>query len=205
VTAVRQPRSHAFLFTLALCASSFAACAHANAHPTPAIIAAQEWTNDLAETRRAATDGRFDTADSLLADYAAKHAGTVEALETAYWRAMLKMDPGNPHPSLTSAMTLLDGYLADVRPHEHAAEAATLRRLAAQLDVLNRLTANMAIASRGAVEPGVQGKAPASAGSAGAADQVATDAEMKRLKDELAKANAELDRIKKRLATPPPP
>jgi hypothetical protein len=205
VTALRQLRSYTFPFALALCASSFAACAHANAHPTPATIAAQEWTNDLAETRRAATDGRFDVADSLLADYAAKHVGTVEALETAYWRAMLRMDPGNPHPSLTSAMALLDGYLADVRPHEHAAEAATLRRLAAQLDVLNRLTANMALASRGAVEPGVQGKAPASATSSSAADQVATDVEMKRLKDELAKANAELDRIKKRLATPPPP
>jgi hypothetical protein len=30
------------------------------------------------------------------------------------------------------------------------------------------------------------------------------DAEIKRLRDELAKANAELERIKKRLAQPPP-
>ena len=44
-------------------------------------------------------------------------------------------------------------------------------------------------------------KADANA-TAAAADK---DNEIKRLKDELAKANAELDRIRKRLGTPPPP
>ena len=36
------------------------------------------------------------------------------------------------------------------------------------------------------------------------APQTAADAEIKRLKDELAKANAELERIRRRLAQPPP-
>jgi hypothetical protein len=179
------------------------ACGHFA--PQTATSPAQQWVADLAMSRKAAADGRFDTADSLLSDYAIKHPGSIEALETAYWRAMLKIDPANPHPALVPAMALLDGYLADVRPHEHAAEAAVLRRLAAQLDVLNRVTASMTVASRGAVEASPQGKNTGSASSSSSADQAANDAEIKRLKEDLAKATAELDRIRKRLATPPPP
>ncbi|MEO7084016.1 MAG: hypothetical protein ABI442_17580 [Gemmatimonadaceae bacterium] len=192
------------MFVLLATYASVAGCARISQPGDVAPAPAQRWTSELAMSRRAATNGRFDVADSMLADYATKHAGTVEALETAYWRAMLRMDPANQHPSLAAAMALLDGYLADVRPHEHAAEAATLRRLAAQLDVLNRVTASMTVAARGAVDPGGQGKAPASVLVPSGTDQTANDAEIKRLKDELAKVNAELDRIKKRLATPPP-
>ena len=204
MTTFSRLRSTAIATALAIYSVAVAGCARMGPQSSVATTPAQQWTSDLASTRRIAADGRFDVADSMLGNYALKHPGSVEALETAYWRAMLKMDPANPHPSLVSAMALLDGYLSDVRPHEHAVEAATLRRLAAQLDVLNRLTANMAVASRGAVDPLSQGKTPGSASSTAAVDQAANDAELKRLKDELAKANAELDRIRKRLATPPP-
>ncbi|HEX3865838.1 MAG TPA: hypothetical protein VHV78_03765, partial [Gemmatimonadaceae bacterium] len=76
------------------------------------------------------------------------------------------------------------------------AEAASLRRIAGQLDALTRLTtATTTSHANGEV---------VSVKAAPLADP-STDAEIKRLKDALAKANAELDRIRKRLSQPPPP
>jgi hypothetical protein len=77
----------------------------------------------------------------------------------------------------------------------------TLRRVAAQLDAANRLAASATIAAHEATAA-----SPGRPTSDSRSDQRSADAgadEIKRLKDELAKANAELERIKRRLAQPP--
>jgi len=132
--------------------------------------------------------------------FARSYPNSSEALETRYWRALFRLDPANPHESVPSALAELDAYLSDPRPREHVAEAAALKRVALAMDGLNH-TAALALAqakdAKGQAEtktdPGKPGDAP-----------VPADTEIKRLKDELAKANAELERIRRRLAVPPP-
>lgn len=183
-------------------------CGSLNAVTAPSPDRA--WASTLSEAQRFVAAKQFDSADSTLSSFAAMYPGTPPALETLYYRALYKMDPSNPHVSLTAAMASLDGYLADQRPRQHAVDAATVRRVAGQLDGLNRLALNAIAQAKDASNTAKDAKAQAAdardAAVKAAADAQAptADAEIKRLKDELAKANAELDRIRKRLATPPP-
>lgn len=183
-----------------------AACASLQAKPS--TDPAQVWPSALAAAQGRVSDAKFDAADSILADFATRFPGTSEALETAYWRSIFRLDPANPHGSVANAMAALDGYLADPRPRQHAIEAATIRRLAGQLDGLNRLTANAVAQAKDATSTTKDAKAEAADARDAAAKASDTppsaDAEIKRLKEELAKANAELDRIRKRLSQPPP-
>jgi hypothetical protein len=196
--------------SLVLALSLFGACARLHTGDEP-----DEWQVALASAQARAASGEFATADSILARYAMRHPGTHETLETTYWRALFKVDPSNTGTgsSTEAAMASLDGYLHDPRPRDHILEAQTLRRTLGQIDALNRraqaasdqaTAANNAAANAKALADNTKenaNKADANA-NAVAADK---DAEIKRLKDELAKANAELDRIKKRLGSPPPP
>jgi len=166
----------------------------------------------LATAQMRAARGDFDGADSLLAMYARGHAGTTEALETTYWRALYKVDPSNRSSSIPTALASLDAYIADSRPRQHLAEATTLRRTAAQLDALNRAALNASSQAKDAANAAAKAdakaadaKADAKAADANAsATADAKDVEIKKLRDDLAKANAELERIRKRLGTPPP-
>jgi hypothetical protein len=175
--------------------------------PTPT----QEWPGVLAIAQDSAGKNAFDAADSALAKFANRYPGTSEALETAYWRALYKMDPSNRASSMPQAMAGFDRYLADSRAKRHMSEATTLRRVAAQIDGLNKLAANAMAQTNAANANAANARAIAADARADAAKTAAdatgtssADAEIKRLKDELAKANAELERIRKRLAPPPP-
>ena len=186
--------------------ASVAGCAGLHANTT--ADAARAWPSVLMSAQNRATEGKFELADSVLADYATRNPGTSQALETAYWRALFRLDPTNQHASLPNAMAALDGYMADPRLRQHVVETMTIRRVAAQLDGLNRLAANAMAQAKDATVIAKDAKAQAidaRDAAAKAADTPPTaDAEIKRLKDELSKANAELDRIRKRLAQPPP-
>jgi outer membrane protein assembly factor BamD (BamD/ComL family) len=167
---------------------------------------ASAWQTTLPVARAYASDGRFDAADSVLADFAARFPGTQNALETAYWRALFKMDPTNAHVSMAMASSALDAYLANNGPRDHVAEATVLRRIAGQLDALSRLAASAMTQAKDASSVAANAKAQVADANARAdakPETPASDAEIKRLKDELAKANAELDRIRKRLSIPP--
>ena len=163
----------------------------------------------LASAQSAAIDGNFARADSTLAWFATEYPGTHEALETAYWRALFRMDPSNPQTSLPAAIASLDAYIGDSRRREHLTEALSLRRVARQLDGLSRIAANAMSAAKEATTTAANAKAQVADANArvDAAKQEtppAAEHEIRRLKDELAKANAELDRIRKRLSQPPP-
>jgi len=161
----------------------------------------REWPTALESAQIAAAQGRYEAADSILASFAGRHAGTTAALETAYWRALFKLDSLDRPEALAPAMSLLDSYLADDRPREHLAEAQSLKRIATQVDALNtRALAVMTVPHENR-EP-ISSSRPSEVKPT-PEQAAAADAEIKRLKDELAKANAELDRIRRRLTRPP--
>ena len=188
--------------------STFVACARFHTGVQP-----DEWQVALASAQARAASGEFAIADSILAAYASRHPGTHETLETAYWRALLKADPSNGSASATQALAALDGYLRDPRPRDHIVEAQTVRRTVAQVDALNRAAEaasarekDAASQAQNANRAAADAKADANKADANANAAAADkEVEIKRLKDELAKANAELDRIRKRLGSPPPP
>lgn len=199
---------HWSALALVLATQVVCGCSRLNAR-TLADPASPSWPAALSMAQQRASDGRLAAADSTLADFAAQHPGTPEALETAYWRALYKMDPGSPNVNIPTAMASLDAYLTDPRPRQHVSEATVLRRMAGQLDGLTKQTASAMAQAKDANTNAANAKAQAADAKADAKASaeapVAADVEIKRLKDELAKANAELDRIRKRLSQPPPP
>ena len=139
--------------------------------------------------QQAAIGGRYDEADSILVQYIDTHQGTREASDALFWRAMFALDPANRSTSITAAIADLDRYLDGPPTLPHWREAATLRRVAAQLETATRLAAAAA-------------QTQTSATRVVTVDDHSKDDELTRLRTELAKANEELDRIKKRLAKP---
>ena len=157
--------------------------------PTPEApqpTAASEWPAAYAQAMSEARESRLGTAERALTDFAQRFPGSPEAAEVPYWRALLKLDPGNP-AALREAMTLLETYLNATPTGAHRTEAAALRRLG--------LTLEQRTAALAAIPPAATTPRP---------DDKARDEEVQQLRDELAKANAELDRIRRRLARPRP-
>ena len=151
-----------------------------------APTAHSEWGPWLLQASQEATAGNYPVADKLLADYATKYPATPEAAEAMYWRALYKMDPSNSAAAPRDAAVLLDGYLAS-GTSTHRTEAQTLRRVASALEAQSHVVAP---ASTKTEVVKVEDKA--------------RDEELARLRDELSRANAELERIKRRLAQPKP-
>jgi hypothetical protein len=153
--------------------------------PPPPPTAASEWPSAYVAMMEAAHVGRLDSADHALTAFAQRFPGTAETREVPYWRALLKLDSTNV-AGHREAVALLQEYLADTTSALHRTEAATLLRLQRALD---------ARAAALAAQP------PAAAVRT---DDKARDDEVQRLRDDLAHANAELERIKRRLARPKP-
>lgn len=182
-----------------------ASCARLHSAPQGPPPADHAWPPTLAIAQAYAARGEFGVADSTLSAFAARYPGTGEALESVYWRAVYRLDPSNRDLSIESSIASLDSYLADTRPHQHTPEARTLRRIAGELDRLNRLAGNaLAQQIKDVNSPPITRvpTEPRSEAAKPAPDTAAQD-EIKRLKEELAKANAELERIRRRLAQPP--
>lgn len=154
----------------------------------------REFTSVLADARQAAAAGRYADADRELAAFAARYPDSQEAAETRFWRALLQLDPANQNASLTAALTDLDRYIAANPTGAHFDEALTLRRVAFELQTATRLATTTVVTETS------QGARPGAA-----PDEKARDAEIQRLRDSLARANDELQRIKRRLVTPTRP
>jgi len=188
--------------TIAL--QTMSACGRFNGRTAPPVDPSP-WPTVLTTSRQLASESRFGAADSMLVDFATHHPGTSEARETAYWRALYNMDPDNHHASEAAAMAWLDAYLADSGRRDHVVEATILRRIGRQVDGLNKLAASAVAEAKDANAMATVAKTQAADAKALAeAPSLAADAEIRRLKDDLAKATAELERIRKRLSQPPP-
>jgi hypothetical protein len=168
--------------TLALAAAltlGGGACVHKPPFMRPA--AERDWPAAYLAAQGAADRGAYADADKALADFAASHAGSPQALESTYWRAVYKLDPANKDASTRDAIAGLDRYLA-VPDGAHRGEATTLRRIAVQLQSLDRALS-----------------APKTDDAAATRDE-----EVKKLRDELQATKDELERIKRRLVAPKP-
>lgn len=169
----------------------------------------RDWSRTRAETRRNIEAGNYHAADRLLAEFARVHPNTREARESAFWRAAYMVDPGNKFGSLDAGVAALDGYLAGEPEGWYRNEAAILRRTAVAAQGL------VAGASTGWVPP----PPPDTIVVVSRDSTTATPDQPRRSRDEeiaelrnqltksrseLAEANAELERIKKRLANPSP-
>ncbi len=148
-----------------------------------------EFAEVLSQARGAVAAGRYGDADRLLAQFSVRYPGSEQAAETEYWRAVFQLDPANRDGSITTALQDLDQYLSGSPTLPHYDEASILRRLGAQLQTATRLatTSVTTQTTTRSVTPD------------------ARDEELQKLRDQLAKANEELERIKKRLAPPTRP
>lgn len=151
--------------------------------PSPELPVESPWPPTLAAVRTAIDSGRFATADTILVTFEQAHAGSPEANESAFWRALLRADPRNPAFTIADARAALDAYLsAEGAPRRE--EIEVLRRTLVLTDSLRAAQAN----SRAAAD---------------ARDRLREE-ELQKLRDELQRTQAELDRIKRRLGSPKP-
>jgi hypothetical protein len=149
--------------------------------PRPSV----EWPAVLGDAQRAWQAGRFDDAERALTTFADQYAGSREAGEVLYWRAVLELDPQNTDGSTKAAAQALDAYLA-LDSTEHREEAALLRRVTG---LITSLSADVQ-ASKAAPLPAAPPPALLKE----------KDDEILRLRDSLTKTSAELERVRKRLA-----
>ena len=147
-----------------------------------------EGVTTFAQAGQEAIAGRYGVADKLLSDYAARFPATSEAADATYYRALFKLDPANPNASPREAAQMIDRYIA-TNSGTHKTEAQALRRVAVELEARANAVANLSAVPK-TEPPKVEDKSK--------------DEELQRVRDELAKANAELERIKRRLAQPKP-
>jgi len=156
-----------------------------------------DWPRALTEAEGAVSEHRYADADRILSEYATRYPATQGAVESLYWRAVFALEPTNPDQSPVIAAALFETYGKSVGPRPHRVEADVLRHLALRLQALPPT----ALVTTATVPTGPPSGAPA----ASATDLKAKDTEIQRLKDELAKANDELERIKRRLTAPTKP
>lgn len=163
------------------------ACARAP-RPPQAQPTADSWGALLATADSLATAGRHAAADSVLFAFERAHPGTRAASEVQFWRALYKLDPRSSASTLAEGRRMMDAYAASPEASWYRAQANVLRHLAREL----------ASASEAAADPTIVAGDTSSRGIA-ARDQV-----IRNQRAEIARLNAELERIKRRLASPTP-
>ena len=163
-------------FALAACSSR----GHAPERPAPV----KAYADALEAAEERVDKGDHAGADRILSEFALKAAGTTEATEISFWRALYMVDPANKRTSIPEGIRALDIYLATPGTRWYRAPAEVLRRTAQSVQALRTASQGQArIVGRDTVF-------------------VSREEEIAALRDQLARANAELERIKKRLANP---
>lgn len=178
------PRSASRLVTVAALVAANACARQQVQVVTPSVEPSRlAWASTLQQATAEVTAGRPAAADKLYADFVTRFPASAETAEALFYRGLLRLDPAAGLLNPREAVSLLDAYLASGNSL-HRFEAAALRRTASALDA----------------RPAPSGGSGSSASAR--ADDRARDEELARVKEELAKANAELERIRRRLAKP---
>lgn len=141
------------------------------------------WDATLDRVRAAVDSGRHAAADSLLAAFAMTGGDTAAVAESVLWRLLLKADPANQTTAPGEARAALDAYLAQPGAARRV-EAGVVRRLLALADSLRAAQAGLRAANE--------------------LRERTKDEEIAKLRDELQRTQAELERIKRRLGNPKP-
>jgi hypothetical protein len=167
--------------TLIAIAFITAACARQPAAPAPTPAAG--FAGAIEAARQKVDTGDYVGADRILAEYALRVPGTSEAREISFWRAMYIVDPANRTASIAQGIRALDIYLATEGTLWYRPQAEVLRRTALVIQSVRQAQVPRQVNGRDTVF-------------------ISREEEIASLRDQLAKANAELERIKKRLANP---
>ena len=157
------------------------ACAKAPVAVAPPPAA--EFAAAIEASRQKVDAGDYVAADRILADYSLAHQGTAEAREISFWRAMYIVDPANRTASIAQGIRALDIYLATDGTIWYRPQAEVLKRTALVIQMVRQAQMPKQVNGRDTVF-------------------ISREEEVAALRDQLAKANAELERIKKRLANP---
>jgi hypothetical protein len=147
--------------------------------PAPAA----EFAATIEAARQKVDAGDYVAADRVLADYSLRHQGTPEAREVSFWRAMYIVDPANRTASIAQGIAALDIYLKTDGTIWYRPQAEVLRRTALVIQQVRMAQIPKQVNGRDTVF-------------------ISREEEVAALRDQLAKATAELERIKKRLANP---
>lgn len=172
------------LLAIAANAGMLASCSARQ--PTPVPVAQASYETTLAAAQKRADSGDYAGADRILADFALKTPNKSQALELTFWRALFMVDPANRTAPAIEGIRALDIYLNTPGTVTYRPQAQVLKRTAMTVQALRRaalLTPRVNVNGRDTVF-------------------VNREEEVEALRDQLAKANAELERIKKRLANP---
>ena len=156
------------------------ACSHPQA---PRVPEPDAFTTTVIAAAKRVDAGDYSGADRILSDFALKAKGTPDATEIAFWRALYMVDPNNKTASMNDGVRALDIYLNTKGATRYRGEALVLKRTAQTVLALRTTALTPRVSGRDTV-------------------YVTREDEIAALKDQLAKANAELERIKKRLANP---
>jgi hypothetical protein len=170
----------------------------------------REWPATLQAVKEAARAGRHAHADSVLAQFEGRYATSYEGRQAAYWRALLLADPANPQWSPAEGVQAINRYFAGRATAETYDEATILRRILQRVDSLTREVAQaerlMAEAQEAAAEARPAAAPPPAAPPAERRDTRPAREnrnlveQVRRLRDELSKANQELERVRRRLS-----
>lgn len=175
------------IITASLAVLALGACAtfsrSAPEAPTP-----ETWGALLNSTDDLANAGRHAAADSTLLDFARRHPGTRAADEVLFWRALYKLDPRSSAATRAEGRALMDSYIASEKTSWYRGQANVLRHLAREIAAAEQAPGDTTIV----------------AGDTSAAGVAARDRVIRTQRAEIARLNAELERIKRRLATPTP-
>jgi len=169
-------------------AVAFLGCAQPPRRVVPSPVVS--YATSLAAAQQRADSGDYSGADRILADYARRAGSTPEAREIAFWRALYMVDPANKTSSLSDGIRALDIYINTNSVSWYRPQAEVLRRMALTQQALRQAQS---------AAPRVNGR-----DTVFVSRENSREDEIAQLKDQLAKANAELERIKKRLANPSP-
>jgi len=153
---------------------------------SPVVVApppAAEFAAAIEAAREKVDAGDYVRADKILADYSLSHQGTPEAREISFWRAMYIVDPANRTASIAQGISALDIYLKTEGAIWYRPQAEVLRRTALVIQQVRQAQMPKQVNGRDTVF-------------------ISREEEVAALRDQLAKANSELERIKKRLANP---
>ncbi len=146
----------------------------------------------LTEAIVAAADGHMARADDLLLTAASRFPEAMVTRDVPYLRALLRLDPASAYGSTPEAVRLLDVYLATPDTVQYRTEAAILRRVALMLDSLQAELPirELMLSQRDSIDRLLDRDRE-------------RENEIARLREALEKSNAELERIRRRLAAPP--
>jgi hypothetical protein len=179
------------IITAFLAVSMLSACAtfsrSASDPPSP-----EAWGALLNTTDYLANAGRHAAADSTLSAFATRHPGTRAAEEVLFWRALYKLDPRSSAATRAEGRALLDSYLASEKTAWYRGQANVLRHLAREIVLAEQ------VASQASGDTTIVITDTSAAGIA------ARDRVIRTQRAEIARLNAELERIKRRLAAPTP-